>query len=77
MKKNHGQEMAIKVIERLEKYCDKEGNVTYGDIVEMLVALNLSISAWLSLKANIPAENILDGVLRSALEINKLANQNE
>ena len=77
MKKNHGQEMAIKVVERLEKYCDKEGNVTYGDIIEMLVALNLSLSAWLSLKADIPAENVLNGVLRSALEINKLASQNE
>lgn len=77
MKKNHGQEMAVKVIERLEKYCNKEGNVTYGDIIEMLVALNLSISAWLSLKADIPVENVLNGVLRSALEINKLASQNE
>lgn len=77
MKKSHGQEMATKVIERLEKYCNKEDNVTYGDVIEMLVALNLSISAWLSMRADIPTENVLDGVLKSALEIHKLASQNE
>lgn len=71
MKKNHWQEMTNKVIEKLEKYCNKEDDVTYADVVKMLVALNLSLSEWLSLKADIPAGDVLNEVLRAALEIHE------